>query len=268
MHSPRTLPPVIKFILAFIRKTSLGRGYARKIILRLFQKYIDYPIITDFRGIPIICYLDDTTGAKSLFGYYNLQELQFMRTHTQHPQSVLVDIGANSGFYTQNFLGYGSDRKAVAIEPNPLMCQRIQQNYVLLQRPPNPSKELYVVNCAAGETEGNVLLDLTAGMGGASVTRVKNENTIHVKMRPLLDILNQYGIQKIDVLKIDVEGYEDRVLIPFFKNAQPSLFPRHIIIEHTSQNDWENDVLQILAEYSYQTVKKTRSNLLLSLLNR
>ncbi len=39
------------------------------------------------------------------------------------------------------------------------------------------------------------------------------------------------GFERIDAMKMDIEGFEDRVLPPFFETAPRSLWPRLLILE-------------------------------------
>jgi hypothetical protein len=76
-------------------------------------------------------------------------------------------------------------------------------------------------------------------------------------------ILADAGADHVDALKIDVEGYEDRVLTGFFKQAPPSLWPRAIVIEHLSRNEWLDDCIADMRARGYVETGKTRSNTLL-----
>ncbi|MGZ9096888.1 MAG: FkbM family methyltransferase [Micavibrio sp.] len=264
--SPRPLGLGLRVILFIVRNTPLSRGKARKYISRFFKSQIDYPVITTFRGVPFILNLDNTNEAKALYGHYNLIELAFLRAATAHENAVFVDLGANAGFYTQNFLAKAQDAsKALAIEPNPNMCARIKANYDLLPRTAPANKtELILECCAIGDTIGTVELDLSNGFGCATIVSQKNINTIAVQMDRLDSLLQKHNIEKIDVMKVDVEGYEDRALIPFFRESNPRLFPDNIIIEHTSNDQWAEDLFALLAEKGYEVVRKTRGNLLLT----
>lgn len=265
MKNPRPLSPSSRAILSFIRATPLSRGQIRKMILKAVKRRIDYPIITDFRGVPFILNLDNTTESKALFGRHNLEELGFLKEKTSRTRAVFVDLGANSGFYTQNFLAYGGFRKALAIEPNPAMCGRIKDNYDLLQRIyPSKDRQLIVECCAAGEFNGEVELDLSHGLGAANISDYKGGKTITVRMEPLLNILEKHGIDKVDVMKVDIEGHEDRALIPFFTKANADLFPGSIIIEHTSCDSWKGDLFSVMKDSGYVSVGKTRGNMLLT----
>ena len=73
-------------------------------------------------------------------------------------------------------------------------------------------------------------------------------------------ILGDAGAAKIDALKIDVEGFEDRVLTPFFEQAPQALWPRAIVIEHLSRNEWQDDCIADMLAKGYAQAGRTRSN--------
>jgi hypothetical protein len=76
-------------------------------------------------------------------------------------------------------------------------------------------------------------------------------------------ILGDAGVSHVDALKIDVEGYEDRVLTGFFREAPPALWPRAVVIEHLSRNEWLDDCIADMRTRGYAETGKTRSNTLL-----
>jgi hypothetical protein len=45
-------------------------------------------------------------------------------------------------------------------------------------------------------------------------------------MEPLAHIIAAAGVNRIDTMKIDIEGFEDRALMPFIATAPRSLWPR------------------------------------------
>ena len=76
-------------------------------------------------------------------------------------------------------------------------------------------------------------------------------------------ILEEAGVTKVDALKIDVEGFEDRVLTGFFAEAPQSLWPRAVVIEHLSKNEWLKDCIADMRARGYVERGRTRSNTLL-----
>lgn len=257
--------PLSKFqtaLLSFVRKTPLRRGTARRWFIRYFRAHISHPIMTDFRGVPIILNLDNTTEQKALFGFYDLEELAFMRAGLKGNAPVFVDIGANSGFYTQNFLALGKGT-VLAIEPNPDMRARIKENHAYITLQQGKIGTMILEDYAIGAEAGQLFLDLSTGAGGAHIVPQANENTLEVKIERLDTLLNKHNLETIDVLKIDVEGYEDRALVPFLSTAPDSRLPKRIIMEYTSDKNWESDLYTLLKDKGYRLVKKTRGNYLL-----
>ena len=69
---------------------------------------------------------------------------------------------------------------------------------------------------------------------------------------------------KIDSMKIDIEGFEDQALFPFFDESPEKLWPRCIVIEPNSKS-WKIDILKHLETLGYQRTDKTRGNIILTL---
>ena len=107
------------------------------------------------------------------------------------------------------------------------------------------------------ETDGDNL--------GAShiVSGEASSKAIKVPSLRLQRILDEAGISRVDALKIDVEGYEDRVLTGFFREAPSSLWPRAVVIEHLSRSEWLADCIADMLARGYAETGKTRSNTLL-----
>ncbi|MGC1876331.1 MAG: hypothetical protein WA699_16070 [Pseudolabrys sp.] len=47
-----------------------------------------------------------------------------------------------------------------------------------------------------------------------------------IQAQTLLQLLQSERIDRLDAIKIDVEGCEDRILVPFFRSARRLLWPR------------------------------------------
>jgi hypothetical protein len=76
-------------------------------------------------------------------------------------------------------------------------------------------------------------------------------------------ILAEAGVHRLDALKIDVEGFEDRVLTGFLREASASLWPRAVVIEHLSRDEWQADCIADMISRGYAETGRTRSNTLL-----
>jgi FkbM family methyltransferase len=177
-----------------------------------------------------------------------------------------VDIGANVGLFSLLVASYaGSNTKIVAIEPEPENIRRLRFNISA-----NPGIPIRVIALALGERAGIVALEIDQRDKGGTRTRPlahDERSSINVECRPLLEVLRQEGMSRIDALKIDVEGTEDIILVPFFRDAPESLWPNLIIIEDV-RDSWHSDLLSILEERGYTFARRSKLNVMMRRLAR
>lgn len=126
------------------------------------------------------------------------------------PGSLVFDVGANYGEYSQMFVNLGA--RVIALEPNPA-CARI------LAR--GRSGQLTVHCEAVGEREGETTLFVGAHSGHSTLSstwmeRASETNNVYrwkravtVPVTTLDRLRREYGTP--DFIKIDVEGYEASV---------------------------------------------------------
>ena len=128
------------------------------------------------------------------------------------------------------------------------------------------SGNVALIAAAAGDVDGELMIETDHENYGASHVypdASARSDAIKVPAMRLLRILQDQDVGQVDSLKIDVEGYEDRVLIGFFRDAPAALWPRAIAIEHLSRDDWVDDCLADMLGRGYAETGKTRSNTLL-----
>ena len=272
---------LVVFLIFIGQRIFFVRGRIRRILTTLIHNLINYDsskntlesrVSTVVDGVPFFFYFDGMSETKQLFGSYNKKEINFLKNNTE-PNSVFIDIGANIGFYTQNIAATHNTSnflKIIAIEPNPTLVKRLKDNVSLLEK--NISEitdKIIIENYAIGLEKKEIFLDLDEGYGNARVKDQKGSKTIKVNMISLLELVKKHDIHYITNLKIDVEGYEDRALKPFFESASIDLYPKNIVIEFTSQNEWQDrDFINYLMIKGYKEILKTRGNLCLSLVSK
>lgn len=176
---------------------------------------------------------------------------------------VFVDIGANVGLFSLFVASRaGGNARVLAFEPEPECLTRLRFNVDA-----NPGLPISVFALALGESAGSVLLDIdTRDRGGTHVRRSDDPmspgDAIEVPRRALLEVLAPEGLRSIDALKIDVEGVEDTILVPFFRDAPKSLWPRLLVIEDTA-GVWRVDLFSELAALGYVVASRTRQNVMM-----
>lgn len=176
---------------------------------------------------------------------------------------VFIDIGANIGGYSLFVAGHaGPGARILAIEPQPIIFDRLVQNIAL-----NSSGTVKAIACALADKEGEMTLFLSARNKGESSVKFVgtpdvNDKSVQVPARKLLNLLDEEGIARIDALKIDVEGAEDLILVPFLRDAPRDLLPRLFIIEN-ARNRWQTDCIALMEELGYRQIAETRLNVVL-----
>ncbi len=247
-------------VIAAAHGSGLKRGAFRPWLSRIVNLLGPGPIDAQYQGASFrLHHLTSGTERGALFNPdYNLPELDFLREYT--PQGgTFVDVGANVGTYAIPLAKHvGEEGRVIAIEPHPQASARLAFN----ARASNLGN-LSLVVAAAGDIDGKLKIETDGDNLGAS--HISTDSGIEVPARKLLSVLVVNQIMSIDALKIDVEGYEDRVLIPFFTDAPRALWPKAIAIEHLERDEWQNDCIKDMIARGYAVAGKTRSNTLLVL---
>ena len=258
-------------ILLFLGKSFIGRGQLRKQLIVLINYLIGYGslkksrFICNVNNVPFNFYNDKLTFIKIYFGRSNLDEIDFIKKNSPN-KSVFIDIGSNMGFYTQfiaSIINKEKRIKIISIDAHPINNYRLRENLKLLKtKIPNIFSFVKIKNCAVGDRNTILNLNFSHGLANAFIT--KNKKDISVKCRKLVDIVNEEKLKYITNLKIDVEGYEDKVLITFLNNCKKKLVPKNIILEHSEKNVWKNNLIQFLFKFGYKEIYKNKSNIILN----
>lgn len=250
-------------VIRLVQGSGLKRGAFRPWMSRLVSLLRGGPVDVQYQGACFRLYHQGSaTERGALFNPdYNLDELDFLRQHTP-AGGVFLDVGANVGTFALVMARQvGPAGKVVAIEPHPLTFGRLSFNHAASR-----TTQVHLVQAAAGDIDGELMIESGGGNLGAThvVTGPASAAAIRVPSLRLTRILGEAGVTQVDSIKIDVEGFEDRVLIGFFRDAPQSLWPGAVVIEHLSQDEWRDDCIADMASRGYAIVRKTRSNTFLA----
>ena len=168
---------------------------------------------------------------------------------------IVLDIGGNIG-QTALFMAKktGRDGRVVSFEPIPETYGRFLTNLRL-----NGSiQNLMVENIALGDTHEKLKM-LAENSGNSGQNRILNEyepgsKVVEVEVMPLSSYLKTKPLPRIDVVKIDVEGFEYHVLkgaAEVFKQYKPVLYIELSEKNLSRQGSSANQVVSFLNELSY-----------------
>jgi FkbM family methyltransferase len=179
---------------------------------------------------------------------------------------TFVDIGANVGLFSLFVASRaGQQARILAIEPEPGNLRRLEFNVRA-----NPSVPITIVPKALSDETGVVAVELDRRDRGGTRTKKIDQaqpptETVRVASQTLSDVLADEAVDAVDALKIDVEGLEDVILQPFFRDVPPQLWPRLVIIED-SRASWKVDLMSVMQGCGYELIALSRhKNLMLRL---
>lgn len=175
------------------------------------------------------------------------------------PGGRFVDLGANCGLFALAAARKtGSAGQVVAVEPSPEMLRRLRFNVTA-----NNLSHVTIVPAAVGESAGTANLSFHPDRRGSASLVTSQDHSIAVSVMTLMQVAASAAMERIDALKIDIEGYEDRALIPFLRTAPTSLWPSAILMEIKLAKRWREDCIAALIAAGYRMALGTRKDALL-----
>lgn len=184
------------------------------------------------------------------------EERAFLARHLA-AGDLFVDVGANIGAYTIPLLAAVPGLRVVAFEPLERLRLRLLHNLAL-----NGLAGWAEVRAEAVGPYGSLTLYESGNAGRSSLIPFEGGRVGQsVPVRPLAALLPAAPA----ALKVDVEGFEDRALLPYFDDMPRARWPRAVVIETLHRGAWERDCLQELFERGYVQAGRTEENALLQL---
>ena len=186
-----------------------------------------------------------------------------------------IDVGSHKGEFIESLLELKKIKKIHAFEPQKIIFKELIIKY-------KNKKKLYLNNFALGNKKGQVILNINK-LSSASSIKSFNKKSLWYKFRNLLvsekdsvilkknikiNKIDNYfrlmNINSIDILKIDVEGYELEVLKGATKNLSKI---KYIIVEFTRNNAFQNYNSKLISDFLIKKKFKLEKKIIFFLLN-
>ncbi|MEZ5471639.1 MAG: FkbM family methyltransferase [Marinicella sp.] len=240
----------------------LGKQIAQ-ILRKQVMNQAKLPLDLELGQVRLRCQLDDNVSERGFVFMpwrWDSTERLVMLKALPH-EGVFIDIGANVGIYSAlaasalNRLGC-----VIAIEPNPPVFDRLAFNLQATRNGLTEKPRIEIVQQGVSDQSGEFDLYLdNDNLGASSMVKKDQSKAIKIKCQPLLDIVHEQKLSRIDVIKCDIEGAEDRALIPFLMDAPHHLLPHCFIFENNEQQ-WQGNLLEVLKQRDYVQTHQTRLN--------
>jgi len=224
--------------------------------VRLKRSKINWSnLIVDVNGYKLSLIPNDAgiSTELALFGTHEPLNTKMLASQLRKDM-VCLDIGANIGYYTLlESKIVENNGKIIAIEPSPINFGQLQKNIEM-----EGATNIEVYNLAGGDKDGKIkfLLKKQSNLSRiVSEDEIKpSDNIVEVPIRKLDSFLEERSLDKLDFLRMDVEGYE----LNIYDGIRNSIrkFSPSMQIEVHAQNLGEKrtrELLEKLKEDGYET---------------
>jgi FkbM family methyltransferase len=195
---------IAEFVYTTLCRPPLIKAAVNKLILALLPTSVR---VND--AVVMLNPRDPVVSGALMLGVYERDEIAFMQEAFRSGQ-VMLDIGANVGLYTA--LGgsiIGRTGRIFAFEPDPqsleFLHKTVKANYLV---------NTTVVGAAASNKNGSANLYVTKSNRGDNRLYPNDLSigSLPIKTMKLDDYLEGQNIRQVDVIKIDVQGFEGQVV--------------------------------------------------------
>ena len=204
-------------------------------------------------GIKMICDPNDerTVPVEIMnFGDYERKELEMMRNFIG-PKSVILDIGANVGWYSLNYSRIANKGLVLAYEPAPKTFGYLKENIDL-----NGAKNIKSFNFGLSDVNKTLTFYYDPGLSGATSLKRLHEGRKKVKIKCKVKRLDDVNLrtERIDFIKCDIEGAEILAVkggIRTIDRHKPVLFLEMLRKWAKKFGYHPNDIIDLLSAHGY-----------------
>lgn len=168
---------------------------------------------------------------------------------------VVLDVGANQGFYALRLKAQNPACRIICVEPNPHVFEILRRNMES-----NAIRDVSLIQKAAGPADGRCRMEFVKRVsliGGKTVAREGRPwlsdgliENVEVDCIRLATLCRDAGLSRIDLLKVDVEGEEQAIL----EDSRELLGRvRRVVVERHSR-DLRDSVVALMAAAGFNLV--------------
>ena len=171
-------------------------------------------------------------------------------------QTTVIDVGTNIGETLLNFAKLNHDGLNIGFEPVPYLFDAASRN-ISLNNFPNVRLENLALSDMQADLVYNIVNDNNSGGIYLSTSSEAVNSTRKVAVTTLDEYVSTNNLENISLLKIDVEGFEIKVLkgaCKTIENFKPAIF---VEVDNTflkRQNGSAAELAALLESYGYDLV--------------
>ena len=243
-----------KFLIYIGQNSFLKRGLFRSKYSKMIFSIKKGPLDIYFKKCAFRIF-----GGNNLIEYgillapnYNDLDLTFLLEGSDL-ESNFVDLGSNIGLYSQPLALASPLGKVLSIDANPLMKSKLLFNFRA-----SKINNIEFLLSAVSDRIGKGSLKIRKN--DIAIVALDENIKGDIEINTLQNLISISKIKSIHGLKIDIEGHEDKALVPFLLNAPKALLPKKIVIEKLSKESDYPGCNDAFKKLNYKLVKRSKNN--------
>jgi FkbM family methyltransferase len=176
---------------------------------------------------------------------------------------VFFDVGAHIGYYSLKAArSLGPGGRVLSFEPNPEIVRLLRDNVEFNKL---PAIEVVPIACTDRDQTLTLYASETANTGASSLAEANadpgmggNAKPYQVRGRPIDDVVRELNVQRLDVIKVDVEGAEVYVLrgaIHSLNRFHPKIVAEVVLRQLENMKSSKQELFALLASLGYDRIR-------------
>jgi len=204
----------------------------------MLKKYMNTPHLFPVLSGPLRfrwLYWAPRHGFKKILGVYEKVMANRM-THLIKPGHICIDIGAHIGYFSL-LMGIKTREHGLVIAIDPIKCNVLGIKKAFLKNKlKKPIVFAYGASDRSGIVEAEVYTDsdMVHFKDAALITDAPSHTTKLLQLTTIDTLVSQMNLRSVNFIKIDVEGYEEKVILGS-KNSIRKWHPTLIVEIHTHE---------------------------------
>jgi FkbM family methyltransferase len=198
--------PTIHTIVFRIQHLGISTALSLTVLHALARRHIIPEILVVVRSRGFEHPISIRLGTSDLLVYQEIMRDKKYATMLNLPHTeTIVDLGANIGLVSAYFLSNYPDSRLVAVEADPSnfeLCQINLKHY---------GDRAELANVAVWSSNGHVQLRRFSDYWATQTEPVNNPSETIVPARDMRTIVSTFNVERIDILKVDIEGAESEL---------------------------------------------------------
>lgn len=248
---------------AWLVSKTVGKSAAH-FYSKLVPNFYQYPVASwrrytrdgiDFRS--------DISDYLQHYHYFGFVDKSMERLYSMCiPGARVIDVGSNVGYVALAIARRVSPGVVLGFEPDRDNFEQCIENLRL-----NTISNIRILNCGLGEKNGTATLEVRSGRNRSGHRVSPYAKGAKIEIRSMDGVVDELSWSGVDLIKIDVEGFELKVLrgaVETIRKFRPQLFIEVNDSNLRDQGDTAHELISFLEGLGYETFFDAHNGMSLS----